>query len=339
MPLLPVISSLQCALTVSYLSIRKACNIRLPGESRSMKLTTSVNILLAILLVAPITVAAEEFGVEARKAVQYGIHDGAALVGDLYLPKGTESRPAIVAVHGGAWQVGSRDIYQYMGPYLAANGYAVFSIDYRLTHDGQNHYPAAVQNVRAAVQWVKSQGTELRIDPARIALMGDSAGAQLGALVALAGDSPNYANAYRDDPYASVSTKVKAVVGVYGPYDLIKQWEHDLISRPTDNPTQNLMGFPPMQDRLAWYAASPVAHATFANNSTAFLLAYGTHDDIVDPGQSEAFLLALKQAHFYVRTVIVQSAPHFWMADPVEEPNSFAGFLAPRLLRFLAQRL
>ena len=169
--------------------------------------------------------------------------------------------------------------------------------------------------------------------------MGDSAGAQLGALVAFAGDSPNYANAYHDDPYASVSTKVKAVVGVYGPYDLIKQWEHDLISRPTDNPTQNLMGFPPMQDRLAWYAASQVAHATFANSSTAFLLAYGTHDDIVDPGQSEAFLLALKQAHFYVRTVIVQSAPHFWMADPVEEPNSFAGFLAPRLLRFLAQRL
>ena len=222
-----------------------------------MKLTISVNILLAILLVAPTTVAAEEFGVEARKAVQYGTHDGAALVGDLYLPKGTEILPPFCR-HGGAWQVGSRDIYQYMGPYLAAHGYAVFSIDYRLTHDGQNHYPAAVQNVRAAVQWVRSQGTELRIDPARIALMGNSAGAQLGALVALAGNSPNYANAYRDDPYASVSTKVKAVVGVYGPYDLIKQWEHDLISRPTDNPTQNLMGFPPMQDRLAWYAASPV---------------------------------------------------------------------------------
>jgi dipeptidyl aminopeptidase/acylaminoacyl peptidase len=99
------------------------------------------------------------------------------------------------------------------------------------------------------------------------------------------------------------------------------------------------MGFPPMQNRRAWYAASAIAHATFANNSTTFLLVYGTADDIVDPGQSEAFLKALKQARFYARTVIVQSAPHFWMADPVEEPNSFAGFLAPRLLRFLAQRL
>jgi acetyl esterase/lipase len=227
-----------------------------------------------------------------------------------------------------------------MGPYLATRGYSVFSIDYRLTRDGQNHYPAAIHDVRAAIQWTRSHGAELNIDPARIALMGDSAGAHLGALVALAGDSTDYANAYRDDPYASVSTKVKAVVGVYGTYDLIAQWEHDAISRPTDNIAQNLMGFPPMQDRRAWYAASPIAHATFANNGTAFLLAYGTADDIVDSSrQSESFLLALKQARFYVRTVVVQSAPHFWMADPVEEPNSFAGFLAPRLLRFLAQRL
>jgi acetyl esterase/lipase len=242
-------------------------------------------------------------------------------------------------VHGGGYQLGSRDIYRYMGPYLAAHGYAVFSIDYRLVRDGQNRYPAAVHDTRAAVQWVRSHGAELKIDPARIALMGDSAGAHLSALVALAGDSPDYTNTYPDDPYANESTKVKAVIGVYGSYDLSAQWEHDLITRPTDNITQNFMGFPPMQDRRAWYAASPIAYATFGNNGTAFLLAYGTADDIVDPKQSEAFLTALKQARFYVRTVILQSAPHFWMADPVEEPNSFAGFLAPRLLRFLAQRL
>ena len=105
-----------------------------------------------------------------------------------------------------------------MGPYLAEHGYAVFSIDYRLTRDGQNRYPAAVHDVRAGIQWVRSNSADLKIDPARIALMGDSAGARLSALVALAGDSPDYTNAYRDDPYASVSTKVKAVVGVYGTY-------------------------------------------------------------------------------------------------------------------------
>ncbi len=285
------------------------------------------------------TLMAHDFGVETRKAVQYGTHDGDTLVGDLYLPEGTAIHPAIIAVHGGGYQLGSRDLYRYMGPHLAARGYAVFSIDYRLIRDGKNRYPAAVHDTRAAVQWVRSHAAELRIDPARIALMGDSAGAHLSALVALAGDSPDYANAYPDDPYAGVSTKVKAVVGVYGAYDLSAQWEHDLITRPTDNIPENFMGFPPMQDRRAWYAVSPISHAIFANNSTSFLLAWGTADDINDPRQSEAFLTALKQARFYVRSVVVQSAPHFWISDPVEEPNSFTGFLAPRLLRFLTQRL
>ena len=277
--------------------------------------------------------------VETRKGMQYGIHDGTILLGDLYLPEGRQSNPAIVAVHGGGFQLGSRDIYQYMGPYLASRGYAVFSIDYRLIRDGKNRYPAAVHDTRAAVQWVRSHAVELNIDPARIALMGDSAGGCLSALVALAGDLPEYANAYPDDPYADVSTTVKAVVGVYGSYDLSAQWEHDLISRPTDNVMENFMGFPPMENRHAWYRVSPISHAIYANNKTAFLLVWGDADDINDPKQSEAFLLALKQARFYVRTVIVPSGPHFWIADPVEEPGSFSGFLAPRLLRFLAQRL
>jgi len=215
----------------------------------------------------------------------------------------------------------------------------VFSIDYRLTRDGKNRYPAAMHDVRAAVQWVRARSEELKIEPARIALMGDSAGGQLSALVALAGDFSEHANTYPGDPHAGVSTKVKAVVGVYGIYDMIAQWEHDLIPRPSDNIAQNFMGFPPMQDRRAWYDASPIAHATFANNGTSFLLVHGTADDIVDPKQSETFLTALKQARFYVRTVVIDSAPHFCISDPVAEPNGFNNFLAPRLLRFLAQRL
>jgi acetyl esterase/lipase len=277
--------------------------------------------------------------VEIRKTVQYGTHDGSPLIGDLYLPDGLETRPIIIAVHGGAFQFGSRDFYRHLGTYLADHGYALFSVDYRLTRDGTNRCPAAINDVRAAVQWIRSQAVDLKIDPARIALMGDSVGGYLSALVAFAGDSPAYASAYPEDPYASLSTKVKTVVGIYGVYDLIAQWQHDVLTRPTDNFTQNFMGFPPMQDRLEWHSASPIAHATFANNGIPFLLVWGTDDDIVDPRQSEDFLLALKQAGFYVRTVIIQSAPHFWIADPVEEPNSFTGFLAPRLLRFLAQRL
>jgi hypothetical protein len=50
-------------------------------------------------------------------------------------------------------------------------------------------------------------------------------------------------------------------------------------------------------------------------------------------------LLALKQAGFFARTAVVPGAPHYWLSDPIDEPGGFSGFLAPRLVRFLAERL
>jgi len=152
---------------------------------------------------------------ETSMGLQYGCHDGTPLLGDLYLPQESGSHPVIVAVHGGGWQASSRDVYRHMGLHLAERGYAVFSIDYRLTRDGENCFPAAVQDARAAVQWLHNKREDLPIDPARIALMGDSAGAHLAAMVALAGDAPEFTDAYPENPYAGISTAVKAVIGVY----------------------------------------------------------------------------------------------------------------------------
>ncbi len=77
-----------------------------------------------------------------------------------------------------------------------------------------------------------------------------------------------------------------------------------------------------------------------ANNKVAVHLSVGTEDDLVDrKANTDAFTLALKQAGFYVRTTILQGAPHYWGSDPIEEPGSFSGFLAPRLMRFLQEKL
>ena len=282
----------------------------------------------------------EAHHVDIRKNVQFGIHDGDVLMGDYYAPVGTGRYPALVALHGGGWKRGAAEGYQYWGPYLAEHGYVLFSINYRLLAGTKNRYPKAVLDTRAAVQFLRSKAAELKLDPDRIGCIGDSAGAHLASLVALTGDATPFSTAYTNDPYSGVTTKIKAVVGVYGVYDMLAQWHHDQLTRPQDQVTEAWLGKSPMESKQLFYEASPLTYTTIDNNQTAFLVVWGTEDDIVDPrSQSQVFVTALKQAGFFVRTVILSGAPHFWMSEPIDEPTSYTGFLAPRLLRFLKNQL
>jgi acetyl esterase/lipase len=277
---------------------------------------------------------------EIRKNLVYATHDGVALEGDLYLPAGPGPFPVVVNVHGGYWRRGSRDTFQYWGPYLAERGYAGFTISYRLTKPRHKTYPGVVQDVCAAVQFVRGEAPTLRLDPARIALWGNSAGAHLASMVALAGDGAPFAGAYPQDAHSSQSSKVKVLIGTYGIYDMLAQWRHSQIGNPGDNLVECLLGASPAQDRRIYFEASPISYATVANNKTAVFLIWGSEDDVVDHRtQTLEFLLALKQAEFQVRPCVVHGAPHYWLSDPIEEPGSHTGFVAPRLLRFLEERL
>src|SRR3974390_138873 len=137
--------------------------------------------------------------------ILFAEHDGTALLADLYLPQGAAKAPVLIGVHGGGWQLGNRKFYNNMGSYLARNGIAVFAIEYRLMAPGVKTYPGAVYDVRAAVQFVRAKAPELGLDPERIGLIGDSAGAHLSALVALAGSEPPFSGQYRNDLYAATS--------------------------------------------------------------------------------------------------------------------------------------
>jgi acetyl esterase/lipase len=275
-----------------------------------------------------------------RFDIPYAVHDGVELLGDLYLPYGRDKAPVLVAVHGGGFQLGDRKFYKHWGPYLAAHGYAVFSIEYRLMKPGVKTWPGAVCDTKAAVQFARANAADLGLDPDRIGLIGDSAGAYLSALVALAGDEPMFSRDYDRDPHASIPCNVKAIIGFYGVYDMLAQWEHDQITRPRDQITEKFLGGPPMVSRMTFFQASPLSYATVDKNSTRFLLIYGREDDICDPvTQSEKFLTALKQAGFFARSIVVPGAGHFWATDPVEEPGGFGAYVGPKLLRFLEASL
>jgi acetyl esterase/lipase len=281
---------------------------------------------------------ADEF--ETRAGVVYCNHDGVELAGDLFLPAGAGPHPALIAVHGGGWRVGARASLHNWGRHLAARGYAVFSVSYRLAARGRKTYPQAVHDVVAAVQYIRGEAKALRIDPERIALMGASAGAHLSALVALGTQSRHFLDAYPDDKHSAASARVKALVGIFGVYDMVVNWVDFQRQTPGDNATDIFLGATPMDDRKLYFEASPISYATYNNNKVAVFLSWGTEDDLVNVDQqSKAFMLALKQAGFFVRSSIVQGAPHYWTGDPIDEPDSFTGFLAPRLIRFLAEKL
>jgi acetyl esterase/lipase len=281
--------------------------------------------------------AMTDASVTIHGGMAYANHDGVELLGDLYLPQDAKSVPALVAVHGGGWVQGARNAFQYWGPYLAARGIALFAISYRLAVKTKT-FPEAVQDVLAGVQFLRGKASAFGIDPQRIGLLGASAGAHLAALAALGGKK--FIGGYPNDAFASVDAGVKVLIGVYGIYDVAAMWLNYQIQGGRENNIQKFMGAPPMQDRQAYFDASPISYATFANNHIPVLLVTGTEDDLVDrKQQTEPFALALKQAGFFVRPCIVHGAPHYWMNDPIEEAGSYCAFAAPRLLRFLAEKL
>jgi acetyl esterase/lipase len=210
--------------------------------------------------------------IEVKRDLVYATHDGIALSGDLYVPKGAGPFPVLVAVHGGGWRMGARTSFAHWGPYLAVRGYALYAISYRLAGKGKKTYPQAVNDVCAAVQFVRGEAQAFNLDAQRIGLFGASAGAHLASLSALAGES--FSKAYPQDKHAGVSPKVKTLIAVYGVYDMAANWVHFQAQTPGENPTDIFIGVTPMQDRKVYFEASPISYATIANNHVAVLLSW-----------------------------------------------------------------
>jgi acetyl esterase/lipase len=109
---------------------------------------------------------------------------------DIYMPKrrGTK-RPLVVYVHGGAWVAGTPRGKTVLGGWpeilaaLSARGYVVAAVSYRL--DGEAHFPAAIQDVKTAIRFLRKNSDRFGIDPGRAAIWGPSAGGQLAALAAV----------------------------------------------------------------------------------------------------------------------------------------------------------
>lgn len=158
-----------------------------------------VRLTLALLVVTavvhPAVASAQDAGqspddslVEIVKGVNFGSTPNSPLLLNVYKPKTSEiGRPAIVLVHGGSWTQGDPDMMDTQGKLLAQQGWVGFSVSYRLATKGNPSWSGNVDDVRTAVRWVGDHARDYGADPSRIALLGESAGGHLAALVGMTG--------------------------------------------------------------------------------------------------------------------------------------------------------
>ncbi len=154
--------------------------------------------------------------VRLERGIPFASPDGHELTLNLYRPLSVGKYPAIVGIYGGAWQGGTPNNNETCHRYLAAQGYSVVAIDYR--HAPQYLFPAQLEDVQAALTYIRNHADEMEIDPERMALMGRSSGGHLAALAA-----------YQPD-----SVPLRAVVNYYGPSDLTQAYRDPPFPDPID---------------------------------------------------------------------------------------------------------
>ncbi|MGH8541229.1 MAG: alpha/beta hydrolase fold domain-containing protein [Stenotrophobium sp.] len=224
---------------------------------------------------------------------------------DLYQPQGVGQFPAVVVVHGGGWIQGERSIMDGISKTLAAQGFVVLNIDYRLAP--AYIFPAALQDVQQAVRWLRANAAEDHVDPTHIGAWGYSAGAELVALLgALSPGDPNF----------DAAARVQAVVAGGTPTDLRKYPDNGFVRKFigydfTDRPT-------PYRD------ASPIVFVS--SDDPPMYLYQGTFDLTVYPVNAREMKKALDAANVPAELYLVHGLGHigtFFLSGPVTEGVRF----------------
>ncbi len=207
-----------------------------------------------------------------------------ALKADLYLPADESLHPAIVMVHGGGWDSRDRSDMTSISRKLAKRGYVVLNVEYR--HAPEFLYPAALEDVRVATRWLRTNADRLHVDPSRIGGWGYSAGAHLVALAAVTTTDPD--------------ARLQAVVAGGTPADLPHYPVSPIISK--------FIGADFASARQTWLDASPVEHVT--SGDPPMFLYHGTWDRLVYVEDAIKMKQALDAAGVPSQLYLVRGGAH-----------------------------
>lgn len=246
---------------------------------------------------------------------------------DLAMPSDSAGklRPAIVVIHGGGWLEGDKSSFSTPGQRTPGNiidfaklGFVAVTINYRLSREAR--FPAALQDCRCAVRWLRAHAKEYQVDPDAIGAWGNSAGGHLALLLGMA-DTTSIPD--DDGPYREFSSRVQSIVSDSGPIDLRHQVEHNQIP---DAIKLFLGGAPGAAGAGDYDLASPIRHVS--PKTPPIMLIYGVDDEQVGVETADRFVIALDQAGVkdvtYHRLAKIGHCPHSlkgvpWLVPTVNE--------------------
>ncbi len=246
-----------------------------------------------------------EEGVVAHRNLEYvpNGHERHRL--DLFLPKDAkEPLPLLVWVHGGGWKNGSKDGCPPLRKGYVRRGYAVASINYRLS--GHAVFPAQIQDCKAAIRWLRAHAGEYGLDPKRIGVWGSSAGGHLVALLGTSGD----VKAFDVGGNLDQSSRVQAVCDYYGPTDFkvfvtTPRYESHASA---GSPEALLIGGAVLENEEKARRVNPIEYVT--RDDPPFLIVHGDEDRTVPLNQSRLLFEALKKAGRDVHFHTIHGAGH-----------------------------
>jgi acetyl esterase/lipase len=230
-------------------------------------------------------------------------------------------RPGIVVIHGGGWLEGDKSSFALREHGVPGNivdfaslGFVAVTINYRLS--GEAPFPAALEDCKNAVRWMRAHANDYNLDPDRIGAYGNSAGGHLALLLGMVGKD---AHLEGDGPYQDQSSLVQAVVSDSGPIDLVEQYRGGALREVCNR----FMGGPPEGERAAAYRlASPIDQIT--PRTPPLLLIYGVEDGQVPVETADRFVLALGRAGrrdvSYHRLAHVDHCPYSLIRVPTLRP-------------------
>ncbi len=240
--------------------------------------------------------------VNYTRDVQYCTGGGKPLLLDLYVPKSLARKPApvIVWIHGGGW-VGSDKSENAIPVFLSARGFMVASINYRLS--GEATFPAAIEDCKCAIRYLRANAAKYEIDPRRIGLVGSSAGAHLALLAGLADEE---AGLEGSGGWPGVSSRVAAVASLKGVSDFTVG--HKAFQDGQGIAPMRFLGGTMEEKPEAYRRASPLTW--LSPGDPPILLLHGDADTTVPYDQSVKLKKAYDKLGLPAELVPIEGATH-----------------------------